>query len=221
MKLEEVYFCIIFLAGVMIAFGVPVFILAYRKFVKEQKAKVCQGGNGERYIAKLLQELPEGYLCLHDLLYKHEGYTVQIDHIIISEYGVIVIETKNFRGMIYGSGENKRWTQVNISNKRRFYSPTIQNNRHRIVVSKIGKLPLAKVIPLTVFVGKCELHLKDVSHVVQSNDLLPYINSITEKILSQSDVERIFKRLESKNITSESARRHHVAYVQRVKSKKL
>ena len=219
MGIEEVYVCIMFLSGVMIAFGVPVFILAYRKYVKEQKAKVCQGSNGERFIAKLLQELPEGYRCLHDLLLEYEGHTVQIDHVVISEYGVFVIETKNFRGMIYGSGENKRWIQVNKGKKRRFYSPTIQNNRHRIVLSKIGKLPLAKVIPLTVFVGKCELHLKDVSRVVQSNDLIPYINSITEKILSLSDVERIYKRLESKNITSESARRHHVVYVQRVKSK--
>ena len=61
MGIEEVYVCIMFLAGVLMAFGVPVLILAYRKYVKEQKAKVCQGSNGERYIAKLLQELPEGY----------------------------------------------------------------------------------------------------------------------------------------------------------------
>lgn len=219
MELDEVYVCIMFLSGVMIAFGVPVFILAYRKYVMEQKAKVCQGGNGERYIAKLLQELPDGYRCLHNLLLKFEGYTVQIDHVVISEYGVIVIETKNFRGMIYGSGENKRWTQVNKGKKRRFYSPTIQNNRHRFVISRICKLPIEKVIPITVFVGKCELHLEDVGRIILSKDLLPYIYGITEKILSQSDVERIFKRLESKNITSESARRHHVAYVQRVKSK--
>ena len=102
MGLEELCNYTILWAGVLIAFGVPVFILAYRKYVKEQKAKVYQGSNGERYIAKLLQELPEGYRCLHDLLLKYEGYTVQIDHVVISEYGVIVIETKKFRGMIYG-----------------------------------------------------------------------------------------------------------------------
>ena len=219
MGLEELCNYTILWAVVIIAFGVPVLILAYRKYVKEQKAKVRQGSNGERYIAKLLQELPEGYRCLHDLLLKYEGYTVQIDHVVISEYGVIVIETKNFRGMIYGSGENKRWTQVNKGKKRRFYSPTIQNNRHRFVISRICKLPIEKVIPITVFVGKCELHLEDVGRIILSKDLLPYIYGITEKILSQSDVERIFKRLESKNITSESTRRHHVAYVKRVKSK--
>ena len=219
MGIEEVYVCIMFLAGVLMAFGVPVLILAYRKYVKEKKAKVCQGSNGERYIAKLLQELPEGYKCLHDLLLKYKGYTVQIDHVVISEYGVIVIETKNFRGHIYGSSEKKRWEQINKGKKRCFYSPTIQNNRHRFVISRICKLPIEKVIPITVFVGKCELHLEDVGRTILSKDLLPYIYGITKKILSQSDVDKIYNRLESKNITSESVRRHHVAYVQRVKSK--
>ncbi len=65
----------------------------------------------------------------------------------------------------------------------------------------------------------CELHLEDIGRTILSKDLLPYIYGITEKILSQSDVEKIYNRLESKNITSESTRRHHIAYVQRVKSK--
>lgn len=218
MGLEELCNYTILWAGVMIAFGVPVFILAFRKYVKEQKAKMRQGSNGERYIAKLLQELPEGYRVLNDLLLKYEGYTVQIDHVIVSEYGVFVIETKNFRGHIYGSSEQKHWVQINKGKKHRFYSPIIQNNRHRVALSSICNLPLLKVFPITVFVGKCELHLEDVSRTILSKDLLPYIYGITEKRLDQSDVEKIYNRLESKNITNESARRHHVAYVQRVKS---
>lgn len=86
---------------------------------------------------------------------------------------------------------------------------------------KNGLIVIEKVIPITVFVGKCELHLEDVGRTILSKDLLTYIYGITEKILSQSDVGKIYNRLESKNITGESARRHHVAYVQRVKSKKL
>lgn len=219
MDINTLHIHIIFCAVVLICVGLPLFVKAYKKYAKEQKVKIRQGNSGERYIAKLLQELPEGYRCLHDLLLKYEGYTVQIDHAVISEYGVFVIETKNFRGHIYGSSEQKRWVQINKGKKRRFYSPTIQNNRHRFVISRICKLPIEKVIPITVFVGKCELHLEDIGRTILSKDLLPYIYGITEKILSQSDVEKIYNRLESKNITSESARRHHVAYVQRVKSK--
>ena len=219
MGLEELCNYTILWGGVIIAFGVPVFILAFRKYIKEQKAKMRQGSNGERYIAKLLQKLPEGYRVLNDLLLKYEGYTVQIDHVIVSEYGVFVIESKNFRGTIYGAAEIKRWVQINKGKKHRFYSPIIQNNRHRVALSSICNLPLLKVIPITVFVGKCELHLEDVSRTILSKDLLPYIKGINEKILSESDVDKIYSCLESKNITSESARRHHVAYVQRVKSK--
>lgn len=219
MGLEELCNYTILWAGVLIGIGLPLSITTYMRYAKVQKAKVRQGTSGERYIAKLLQELPEGYKCLHDLLLKYEGYTVQIDHAVISVYGVFVIETKNFRGHIYGSSEKKRWEQINKGKKRCFYSPTIQNNRHRFVISRICKLPIEKVIPITVFVGKCELHLEDVGRTILSKDLLPYIYGITKKILSQSDVDKIYNRLESKNITSESVRRHHVAYVQRVKSK--
>ena len=95
------------------------------------KSKGRQGTSGERYISKLLQKLPERYRVLNDLLLKYEGYTVQIDHVIVSEYGVFVIETRNFRGTIYGSAEIKRWVQINKGKKRLFYNPTIQNNRHR------------------------------------------------------------------------------------------
>lgn len=218
MGFEELCNYTILWAGVLIGIGLPLSITAYMRYTKVQKAKVCQGSNGERYIAKLLQELPEGYRVLNDLLLKYEGYTVQIDHVIVSEYGVFVIETKNFRGIIYGSAEKKRWVQINKGKKRRFYSPIIQNNRHRVALSSICNLPLLKVIPITVFVGKCELHLEDVSRTILSKDLLPYIKGINEKILSESDVDKIYSCLESKNITSESVRRHHVAYVQRVKS---
>lgn len=219
MGFEELCNYTILWAGVLIGIGLPLSITAYMRYTKVQKAKVCQGSNGERYIAKLLQELPEGYRVLNDLLLKYEGYTVQIDHVIVSEYGVFVIETKNFRGIIYGSAEKKRWVQINKGKKRLFYNPTIQNNRHRFVISRICKLPIEKVIPITVFVGKCKLYLEVVGRTILSKDLLPYIYGITEKRLDQSDVEKIYNRLESKNITNESARRHHVAYVQRVKSK--
>ena len=37
--------------------------------------------------------------------------TTQIDHIMVSVYGVFVVETKNLRGWIFGSPNQKTWTQ--------------------------------------------------------------------------------------------------------------
>lgn len=40
----------------------------------------------------------EEYIVLHDLLLPYKDGTTQIDHVIISPYGIFVIETKNYTG---------------------------------------------------------------------------------------------------------------------------
>jgi len=36
-----------------------------------------------------------------------EGSTTQIDHFLLSPYGLFVIETKNYKGWIFGSERQK------------------------------------------------------------------------------------------------------------------
>jgi hypothetical protein len=44
----------------------------------------------------------EDYYKIHDLMIKRkEGETTQIDHLFISQYGIFVIETKNYKGWIF------------------------------------------------------------------------------------------------------------------------
>ena len=46
------------------------------------------------------------------------GNTTQIDHILINEYGVFVIETKNYKGVVYGTEGKNYWKQY-LKNKYR------------------------------------------------------------------------------------------------------
>ena len=41
-----------------------------------------------------------------------ENKTSQIDHVVINEHGVFIIETKNYSGRIYGNETQLEWTQV-------------------------------------------------------------------------------------------------------------
>lgn len=43
---------------------------------------------------------------------KNNGMTTQIDHIIVSVFGIFVIETKNYKGWIFGNEKQEKWTQV-------------------------------------------------------------------------------------------------------------
>lgn len=53
-----------------------------------------------------------------------------IDHVVISKYGVFVIETKNYRGWIIGNEKSEYWTQVIYKRKERLYNPIKQNYGH-------------------------------------------------------------------------------------------
>jgi hypothetical protein len=57
---------------------------------------------------------------LHDITIPSvKGKTTQIDHVVVSEYGVFVIETKNYTGWIVGDEKSDYWTQVIYKRKER------------------------------------------------------------------------------------------------------
>ena len=74
-----------------------------------------KGKQGELIVRDILSHLPEEYHVLHDIILKTEKGTTQIDHVVISRYGVFTIETKNYRGEIYGDDTRKKWTQLIVT----------------------------------------------------------------------------------------------------------
>jgi hypothetical protein len=41
-----------------------------------------------------------------------DGSTTQIDHVVVSPFGVFVIETKTYKGWIFGNPRDAQWTQA-------------------------------------------------------------------------------------------------------------
>jgi len=62
--------------------------------------------------------------------------TTQIDHVIVSKYGIFVVETKNIKGWIYGDEKQAQWTQVLYGKKCHFQNPLRQNYRHTKALSE-------------------------------------------------------------------------------------
>lgn len=56
------------------------------------------------------------------------GGTTQIDHVVVSRYGVFVVETKNMKGWIFGGEHDSEWTQkIHGGHSKRFQNPLRQN----------------------------------------------------------------------------------------------
>ena len=104
-----------------------------------------KGKRGEMRVSAILSQLSDEYTILNDLVFRTEKGTTQIDHLIVSKYGIFTIETKNYRGEIYGDDNRKEWTQLIVTEvtyakkwwktytyvtKNRFYNPVKQSVGH-------------------------------------------------------------------------------------------
>ena len=65
---------------------------------------------------------------------KENGETTEIDVLMIHPKGIFVFESKNYSGFIFGSENQKYWTQTLKTrkhvHKESFYNPIMQNNSH-------------------------------------------------------------------------------------------
>ncbi len=178
-------------------FILPLLTVALIAFLKSPMVK---GFLGELVISICLMFLDTGkYKVLNDIMIPSGDLpdpsdpstadrTSQIDHIIVSIYGIFVIETKNFKGAIYGSENDFKWTQV-ISRKQkyRFYNPILQNKGHvKSLQNLLGNhFPSIKYIPIVVFTSRADFKKLNVtSHVVYSINLLKTIKMYTRRNIS-------------------------------------
>ena len=115
----------------IIIIGIIVLIIILR-------SPTAKGKIGESSASYKLNRLGEGYVVLNNIVISSYGQkTTQIDHIVVSIYGIFVIETKNYKGWIYGSEYKEYWLQTFPKRKYEFYNPIKQNELHVRALRKI------------------------------------------------------------------------------------
>ena len=174
-----------------------------------------KGDRGEHRVADILASLNENeYRGLNDVMVRtKDGKTSQIDHVVVSAYGIFVIETKNYSGWIFGNEKAENWTQVIYQEKHKFRNPVKQNWSHiyalKDLLAEYKNIPY---FPIVVFVGSAELkEIESSVPVVYGSQLLGVMHSkSTARCLSDADVQKISDTLLAKNIGSEETRAEHV-----------
>lgn len=140
-----------------------------------------RGTPSERHLVSHL--LASGFkptAVYHDLMIETEkGKTAQIDIVVATDAGLIVIEVKDYIGWIFGKGNQEYWTQISGYGRyrNRFYNPFKQNEGHikalRGLSSQTATLPMYSLV---VFAGDCEL--KDVTFIPHDCYLATYNRAI-------------------------------------------
>uniref|UniRef100_UPI000366525E nuclease-related domain-containing protein n=1 Tax=Alkalibacillus haloalkaliphilus TaxID=94136 RepID=UPI000366525E len=175
-----------------------------------------KGELGEYKIDIQLDQLPKEYYYLSDLLIKNpkakSGYS-QVDHVIITPYGLFVIETKNYQGTIYGGKDRKTWS---VNGKFKMMNPFNQNYGHMKALAALIDIKYQNsFISIVSFTKRCTFKVESELRQISSNQLIVYdielseyihrkvrtLKKETQQFLSKEDQENIKAAFQQANIT--------------------
>lgn len=165
--------------------------------------------------AKLLLD-KEKYHLIKNVTLPTEDGTTQIDHIIISVYGVFVVETKNMKGWIFGGEKQRTWTQQIFKHKNKFQNPLYQNYKHTKTLKTLLKLTDDEVFSLIAFVGESTFKTDMPPNVTEGLGYIRYIKSKTKKILPLSKTREIASIIKGGRLKpSMKTNREHVNHLKK------
>lgn len=136
------------------------------------------------------------YPRFHDLIIPSSNGTTQLDHIVVSKYGVFIVETKSHKGWIFGDEKQRNWTQVLFKKKFSFQNPLRQVYRQKKVLAEFLGIEETRVFSIVYFNGNCLLKT-DLPNNVMTSCLDTYIRSYTEQIFNDEEVIEISNKIES------------------------
>ena len=220
------------LFGFIVVVAIVILVLSWKSIKRGVKATM-KGQVGEWRIHNELQQLPEGYEVLDNVTLRTVRGTTQIDHVVVSRYAIFAIETKNYRGQIYGSDYMNEWKQIirtdvrywhkrggrslpyTYITKNTFYNPVKQAYGHTIALERfLRDYPKSPIIPIVVFTGEADIStISTRGSVVYKEDLVEEIERYQKIWLTQEEVEDITEALSKGNISDKITKREHVSNV--------
>ena len=161
------------------------------------------------------------YYLIKNVTLPTENGTTQIDHIIVSKYGVFVVETKNMKGWIFGDPNQKTWTQKIYKHTTTFQNPLHQNYKHVKTLEFLLGLNDQQVHSLVVFVGDSTFKTEMPENVTYGRGYVRFIKSKRQSVLSEADVDAILSKISAGMLTrSFKTNREHAKHVNQIVSEK-
>lgn len=207
------------IAAIIVTSGVIISVSLGWGFVLGKRRKKKEENQGEAAVRKALSDYcnKSTAYVMNNITLKHGDGTTQIDHILVTQNGIFVIETKNYSGWLFVNERQKKWTQVIFKLKNQFQNPIIQNKKHVQAVRRIlDFIPREHIQSLVVFTGTAEFKTEIPQGVIKLDDLVSYVDSIRFGSLTKNRVQFCVGRLECKRFElSEKTDIEHQEYLER------
>jgi hypothetical protein len=183
------------------------FVIGRRRTFRARHALTFQN-RSEALVSRVLlsQFRPPDYHLMNHVTIRMDDGTTQVDHILISRFGVFVIETKDYKGWIFANATHEAWTQVLFQLRFKFQNPIFQNKRHvRAVQGVLDFLPPEAIRSVIVFTGEAEFKTEMPQGVVPISHLVGYMRAHTEEVMSLNRVQFCVGRLETARLAISGA----------------
>lgn len=186
-------------------------------FVRLNSAKI-KGYLAERLVNKYLSKLNrQDYTVYKNLILPlDDNDLTEVDHLVVSQFGIFVIETKNYAGWIFGSEHQAKWTQQIYKNKTQFQNPLRQNYKHCLAVGKLLGL-ISNIESVVVFTERADFKTEMPSIVIKIGSLLAHLYSFEQVKFTEKQVIEFNQKLRSN--VSKTSRADRKAHLNIVKSK--
>jgi predicted RNA-binding Zn-ribbon protein involved in translation (DUF1610 family) len=136
------------------------------------------------------------YFDVNNVTIPTSNGTTQIDHVIVSRYGIFVVETKNIDGWIFGDEKSPQWTQSLFGKKYKIQNPLRQNYRHIKALSEFLGIEKDKFFSVVMFWGECEFKTSMPPNVMDRG-YSAYIKSHIAVKFSDHEVQEIVDAIKS------------------------
>ena len=108
----------------------------------------------------------------------------QIDHLVVSRYGIFVIENKNYSGWIFAHRDHKEWTQTQRSGRKfHFPNPILQNYAQVNALKEYMPYAAKYIHGVVVFTRTCEFRTPKPENVLFDDEIVEHISSYTKEVM--------------------------------------
>jgi len=152
----------------------------------------------------------KNYFIYNDLILPSSNGTSQIDHLIVSRFGLFIIETKYMTGWIYGKPFRNKWVQNIYGKKYFFQNPLQQVYRQSKVLSEFLGLPENKIIPIIYFNGFSTFRNEMPRNIIDDK-LGLYVKKYNGFLLSEVETLEIKRKLINYKLYSNLKIDNHLA----------
>lgn len=140
------------------------------------------------------------HLLLNNITLQAGNGTSQIDHILVADTGIFVIETKHYSGWIFGGAGDSQWTQVIYKRKSRFQNPVHQNYGHVKALQSLFNLHTDSFNSIVVFTGNAEFKTDLGPVVMKLPKLIAHLAVDRPVLFDERQMTYIVGRIEMKRM---------------------